>query len=187
MITTYLKNETHELMIQAGTGFRQSTCTTIMKIEIRAIGHIREAYIAEGITEYQKRLRPYTRFSIREFPVENLPEVMPLTQRRGRDQEGIRLLNGLSADTVIIALDPEGETWTSEDLARRMTSFALSGRNDLVFLIGGPPGLSDLILDRADICLSLSRMTFPHQLVRLILVEQLYRAFRIMRGEPYHK
>lgn len=159
-----------------------------MKIEIRAIGHIREAYIAQGITEYQKRLRPYTRFSIREFPVENHPEGMPPTvQRRALDQEGIRLLGGLSADTVIIALDPGGEAWTSEELARQMTSFALSGRNDLVFLIGGPTGLSGLILDRADICLSLSRMTFPHQLVRLILVEQLYRAFRIMRGEPYHK
>lgn len=161
---------------------------TGMQIEIRAIGHIREAFIAAGMAEYEKRLRSYTRFSIREFPVKNLPDVVSATvKRRAEEQEGIRLLKGISPDCVIIALDPEGESWTSEELARHMASFELSGRNPIIFLIGGPLGLPDLVLHKADIRLSLSRMTFPHQMVRLILAEQLYRAFRIMRGEPYHK
>jgi 23S rRNA (pseudouridine1915-N3)-methyltransferase len=159
-----------------------------MQIEIRAIGRIREEYIAAGIDEYRKRLRPYTRFSIHEFPeVRIQDEHSPSGCQQVREREGALLLNGIPDSMVIIALDPEGDSWSSSELAQRMASWELSGQGGVVFLIGGPLGLHKTVYTRSDHRLSLSRMTFPHQLVRLILAEQLYRAFRIMRGEPYHK
>jgi 23S rRNA (pseudouridine1915-N3)-methyltransferase len=159
-----------------------------MQIEIRAIGRIREGYISAGVDEYRKRLRPYARLSVHEFPEGRIQdECSPSLCDQVRLREGTLLLNGIPESMVIIALDPEGDSWSSIELAHRMTAWELSGKRGVVFLIGGPLGLHDTVNTRSDHRLSLSRMTFPHQLVRLILAEQLYRAFRIMRGEPYHK
>ena len=102
-------------------------------------------------------------------------------------REGERLLQALPNQAFAVALDPTGQTSTSEDLAKRLSSLALNGKSRIAFLIGGAFGLSDAVLARANIRLSLSPMTFPHELARLILVEQLYRAFTIQRGEQYHK
>jgi 23S rRNA (pseudouridine1915-N3)-methyltransferase len=159
-----------------------------MQIEIRAIGRIREEYIAAGIEEYRKRLRPYARFSIHEFPEGHIQdERSPSLCQQVREREGSLLLKGIPESMAIIALDPDGDSWSSTDLAHRMGSWELSGKSGVVFLIGGPLGLHETVYAQSDHRLSLSRMTFPHQLVRLILAEQIYRAFRIMRGEPYHK
>jgi 23S rRNA (pseudouridine1915-N3)-methyltransferase len=159
-----------------------------MQIEIRAIGRIREEYIAAGVDEYRKRLQQYARLSIHEFPEGHIQnEHSPSLCQQVREREGTLLLKGIPESMWIIALDPDGGNWSSTDLAHRMASWELSGKSGVVFLIGGPLGLHETIYARSDHRLSLSRMTFPHQLVRLILVEQIYRAFRIMRGEPYHK
>lgn len=171
------------------TPFRTNNRTAgIMQIEIRAIGRIREEYIAAGIDEYRKRLRPYVRVSIREFPEGHIQdEHSPSLCQQVREREGGLLLKGIPESMVIIALDAGGESWSSTDLAHRMAAWELTGTSGVAFLVGGPLGLHEAVFARSDHQLSLSRMTFPHQLVRLILAEQLYRAFRIMRGEPYHK
>lgn len=159
-----------------------------MQIEIRAIGRIREEYISAGIDEYRKRLRPYARFAVHEFPEGHIQdERSPSLCQQVREREGALLLKGIPEGMVIIALDPGGVSWSSIDLAHRMASWELSGKSGVAFLIGGPLGIHETVYARSDYRLSLSRLTFPHQLVRLILAEQLYRAFRIMRGEPYHK
>lgn len=159
-----------------------------MQVEIRAVGRIREDYLKAGIDEYQRRLQPYTRLWIREVREEPIPDDRsPALCRQVQEREGALLLKGIPDRTVVIALDPEGETWTSIELAKRLGSWEVAGYKGVIFLIGGPIGLHDTVRARSDHRLSLSRMTFPHQLVRLIIAEQLYRAYRITRGDPYHK
>lgn len=159
-----------------------------MQIEIRVVGRIREEYLKSGIAEYQKRLQPYTRLVIREIREEAIQDERSSTLcRQARERESTQLLKGIPSGMVVIALDMEGEEWTSRELADRISSWEIAGNTGAIFLIGGPTGLHETVLSHSDFHLCLSRMTFPHQLVRLILVEQLYRAFRIMRGEPYHK
>lgn len=157
-------------------------------IDIIAVGRLREPFLRDGVSEYLKRLRPFARVRILEGPEEKVPECLPPARARqvlAAEGEGIMRL--IRPGAYIIALDREGTMLTSEELAGRLGDLALAGRNNLTFIIGGTLGLDLRILEAAHLRLSFSRLTFPHQLMRLILLEQLYRAFKILSGEPYHR
>lgn len=159
-----------------------------MHILIVAVGRIKERYLKEGIAEYEKRLVPYCRLETREVPEERLPERATAAEEDlVRRKEGERILALLPPDTYTIALDIKGQALDSLELAAHLDRLGLTGRSGINFVIGGSLGLSGDVLNRADFRLSFSRLTFPHQLMRLILLEQLYRACKISRGEPYHK
>lgn len=159
-----------------------------MNIQIVAVGKIKEKYLVEGIREYTKRLGPYTKLRVVEVPDEKAPETMsPAEEEQVKDREGERILAQIKPDTYVIALAIDGEAWSSEELSSRLERLATYGRSDIAFVIGGSNGLSSAVLKRADARLSFGRLTYPHQLMRLMLVEQIYRAFKIMRGEPYHR
>lgn len=159
-----------------------------MNISIVAIGKLKEKYLKQGIDEYIKRLSVYAKVDIIELPDEKAPEnLSDQDMKIVKDKEGERILSKISPDAHVIALAIEGKMKSSEELADNMDRLATYGKSKVTFIIGGSLGLSDTVLKRADEKLSFSRMTFPHQLMRLILLEQVYRAFRINRGEPYHK
>ncbi|WP_457982998.1 23S rRNA (pseudouridine(1915)-N(3))-methyltransferase RlmH [Bacillus paralicheniformis] len=159
-----------------------------MNISIVAIGKLKEKYLKQGINEYIKRLSAYAKVDIIELPDEKAPEnLSDQDMKIVKDKEGERILSKISPDAHVIALAIEGKMKSSEELADNMDRLATYGKSKVTFVIGGSLGLSDAVLKRADEKLSFSRMTFPHQLMRLILLEQVYRAFRINRGEPYHK
>lgn len=159
-----------------------------MNISIVAIGKLKEKYLKQGIDEYIKRLSAYAKVDIIELPDEKAPENLSNQDMKiVKDKEGERILSKISPDAHVIALAIEGKMKSSEELADNMDRLATYGKSKVAFVIGGSLGLSDAVLKRADEKLSFSKMTFPHQLMRLILLEQVYRAFRINRGEPYHK
>lgn len=159
-----------------------------MNIQLIVVGKLKESYLQEGIREYLKRLGPYANVQIREVADEKAPEQLSEAEaRKVKEKEGERILALIKPDTYVIALAIDGEPWTSEHLAGKLESLATYGKSQVAFIIGGSLGLSDAVLRRADAKLSFGRITMPHQLIRLVLVEQIYRAFRIMRGEPYHK
>lgn len=159
-----------------------------MQIRIIAVGKIKERYLQEGIAEYEKRLRPYVKLQIIELSEERRPlSASPAIESVAKEKEGERILAAIPESSFVIALDVKGQSWSSEELAGSFHKWELSGQNQLVFLIGGDLGLSPDVLARSDMSLSLSSMTFTHPIARLLLVEQVYRAFRILRGEPYHK
>jgi len=159
-----------------------------VNISIVAIGKLKEKYLKQGIDEYIKRLSAYAKVDIIELPDEKAPEnLSDQDMKIVKDKEGERILSKISPDAHVIALAIEGKMKSSEELADNMDRLATYGKSKVTFVIGGSLGLSDVVLKRADEKLSFSRMTFPHQLMRLILLEQVYRAFRINRGEPYHK
>ncbi|KQX60762.1 MULTISPECIES: 23S rRNA (pseudouridine(1915)-N(3))-methyltransferase RlmH [unclassified Paenibacillus] len=159
-----------------------------MHIQILTVGKLKERYLVDGIAEYVKRLGPYAKVQMIEVPDEKAPENMsPAEEQQVRVKEGERLLAKLAADVYVVALAIDGEMWTSEQLAGSLDKLATYGRSQVAFVIGGSLGLSSELLRRADMRLSFGRMTLPHQLMRLVLVEQIYRAMRINRGEPYHK
>ncbi|MGO0691854.1 23S rRNA (pseudouridine(1915)-N(3))-methyltransferase RlmH, partial [Bacillus paralicheniformis] len=158
-----------------------------MNISIVAIGKLKEKYLKQGIDEYIKRLSAYAKVDIIELPDEKAPEnLSDQDMKIVKDKEGERILSKISPDAHVIALAIEGKMKSSEELADNMDRLATYGKSKVAFVIGGSLGLSDAVLKRADEKLSFSKMTFPHQLMRLILLEQVYRAFRINRGEPYH-
>jgi 23S rRNA (pseudouridine1915-N3)-methyltransferase len=159
-----------------------------MQIQIVAVGKLKEKYWAGAIEEYSKRLSPYARLDIRELPDEKTPDSMsPAEEEQVKAREGERILAALKPDAHVIALAIDGETWTSEQLAAQLDNQAVYGGGSIAFIIGGSLGLAPTVLARADKLLSFGRMTYPHQLMRVILLEQIYRAFKINRGEPYHK
>lgn len=159
-----------------------------MNITITAVGKLKEKYLKQGIQEYAKRLQPYAKLAIIEVPDEKAPESLSAAEEEQvKKAEGERLLAKIPRDAHVIALAIEGDMHTSEKFAKTLDNLATYGKSKVVFVIGGSLGLSDEVLKRADQQLSFSKMTFPHQLMRLILVEQVYRAFRINRGEPYHR
>jgi 23S rRNA (pseudouridine1915-N3)-methyltransferase len=159
-----------------------------MQIRIIAVGKIKEKYLQDGIAEYEKRLRPYTRFQVTEIPEEKRPAAAtPAVERAAVEREGVRILAAIPAGSYVIALDIQGQDWSSVALAEALERWELEGRSAVVFLVGGDLGLSPEVIQRCDLRLSLSNMTFTHPMARLLLVEQIYRAFRIIRGEPYHK
>ena len=159
-----------------------------MNISIVTVGKLKEKYLKQGIEEYSKRLSAYAKIDIIEIPDEKAPETLSeqeMLQVKGK--EGERILSKIPDDAHVIALAIEGKMNSSEELAETLDKLATYGRSKIVFVIGGSLGLSKDVMKRANDTLSFSKMTFPHQLMRLILVEQVYRAFRINRGEPYHK
>ncbi len=159
-----------------------------MQILIIAVGKIKEKYLQDGIAEYSKRLRPYVKLHIHEIAEEKRAgNPSPSQQELAKDGEGTRILAAIPHGTKIIVLDPGGERWSSENLAKHIHLWEISGKNNLCFIIGGDRGLSDVVLSKGNVVLSLSPMTFTHQMVRLILVEQIYRAYKINQNEPYHK
>ncbi|MDR1069642.1 MAG: 23S rRNA (pseudouridine(1915)-N(3))-methyltransferase RlmH [Gracilibacteraceae bacterium] len=149
-------------------------------------GRIKEPYLADGLKEYEKRLSRFVRLETRETEDERCPET-EAGEHRARETEGARLLRRLKAGEYVTALDPGGRMLDSPGLAGFMARRAQSGGSGLVFIVGGSLGLSAEVLERADFCLSLSLLTFPHQLTRLILLEQIYRACKINNHETYHK
>lgn len=158
-----------------------------MEINIISVGKLKERYLQEGIDEFIKRLRPYSRIRIIELTDERIAaNPSPKEQEAIKNKEGERILNSLEERSYVIALDVKGKPMSSEGLARSIQNLQVQGYSSISFIIGGALGLSKEVLRRADYRLSLSHMTFTHQMVRLILIEQIYRAFRIIRGEPYH-
>lgn len=159
-----------------------------MNISIIAVGKLKEKYLKQGIDEYIKRLSAYAKVEIIEVADEKAPEQLSDAEMMQiKQKEGERILAKIAQDTYVIALAIEGKMWSSEQLASELDKLATYGKSKIAFVIGGSLGLSDEVLKRADEKLSFSKMTFPHQLMRLILLEQVYRSFRINRGEPYHK
>lgn len=159
-----------------------------MQIQIIAVGKLKEKYFTDGIAEYAKRLTPYAKLTINEIAEEKAPERMSEAEElQVKQKEGERILAALKPDTYVIAMAIDGQMWTSEELAAQLDRLGTYGSSHVAFVIGGSIGLSDDVLKRADAKLSFGRITYPHQLIRLVLVEQVYRAFKIMRGEPYHK
>ncbi|MFJ7725870.1 23S rRNA (pseudouridine(1915)-N(3))-methyltransferase RlmH [Neobacillus sp. NPDC097160] len=159
-----------------------------MNISIITVGKLKEKYLKQGIEEYLKRLTAYAKVDVIEVADEKAPEELSeLEMVQVKQKEGERILAKIGQDTYVIALAIQGKLGSSEELADSLDKLATYGKSKIAFVIGGSLGLSEDVLKRSNEQLSFSRMTFPHQLMRLILVEQIYRAFRINRGEPYHK
>lgn len=159
-----------------------------MNVQVVAVGKIREKYVDLGIKEYSKRMGRYGRFQVVEVKEESFNE--PLSEKEIEqilNREGERILAAIKPRSFVFALDRLGEFWSSEQLAAELQRLAVSGTSQLVFVIGGSLGLDPRVLAAADVSLSFSKFTFPHQLMRLILSEQIYRAFTIVGGERYHK
>lgn len=158
-----------------------------MKITVVAVGKLKEKFYAEAVSEYSKRLSRYCRLDIIQVQDEKTPDQAgPSLENQIKEKEGERILSCIK-DGCVIALAIDGITLDSVELSDKINRLGISGVSHIVFVIGGSLGLSDSVLKRADYKLSFSRMTFPHQLMRVILLEQVYRSFRIMHGEPYHK
>lgn len=159
-----------------------------MNISIIAVGKIKEKYLKDGIDEYRKRLTRYCSLEIIEVADEKTPDNASLKEEEQiKAKEGQAILRLIKDNAYVIALAINGKNLSSEELAAQMKELAVGGNSNVVFVIGGSLGLSPEVLQRANYKLSFSRMTFPHQLMRMILVEQVYRGFRILNGDPYHK
>ncbi len=159
-----------------------------MNISIITVGKLKEKYLKQGIAEYTKRLSAYAKVEEIELADEKAPENLSENDMLiVKQKEGERILAKISPDTHVIALAIEGSMKSSEQLAANLDRLATYGKSKVAFVIGGSLGLSEDVMKRADETLSFSKMTFPHQLMKLILLEQIYRAFRINRNEPYHK
>lgn len=159
-----------------------------MKITVLCVGKIKEKYFASGIDEYAKRLSRYCKLEIIEVADEKTPDNASENEElQIKAKEGDKLLKYIKDNAYIIALAIEGKMLTSEELSEKMEQLGINGDSNVVFVIGGSLGLDKRILDRADYKLSFSKMTFPHQMMRMVLLEQVYRGYRIMKGEPYHK
>lgn len=159
-----------------------------MNIKVIAVGKIKEKYIQEGIKEFTKRLSRYCILDILEIEDEKAPENLSEKEMEiVKKKEGERILAKIPQNSFIISLEIMGKQLSSEQLSKKIDDLMVNGVNDICFIIGGSLGLSEEITNKSNFKLSFSEMTFPHQLMRLILLEQIYRTFRIMKGEPYHK
>ncbi len=159
-----------------------------MKITVVAVGKIKEKFFADAVSEYRKRLGRYCKLEILQVADENTPDgVSEALEKQIKDREGERILSHIRDGEYVFALAIEGKMMSSEEMAQKMERLGVEGRSQVVFVIGGSLGLSEAVIRRADEHLSFSKMTFPHQLMRVILLEQIYRSYRIMTGGPYHK
>ena len=159
-----------------------------MKITIAAVGKMKESYWEAAIAEYVKRLSRYIKLEIVSVADEKTPDgASPALEAQIKEREGERILAKIRPDAYVIALAIEGKMLDSVELARKIEKLRVDGNGQVVFIIGGSLGLSDAVLRRADFLLSFSKMTFPHQLMRVVLLEQIYRSCRIIHHEPYHK
>ena len=158
-----------------------------MKITVVCVGKLKEKYLREGIAEYEKRLRPYADVRMIEIPEERMKEKPSAAEKAETiRREGERLLAQVPQDAYLIVLDVGGAELSSEEFSAKIDTLTVGGRSHIAFLIGGSFGLADEVRRCADLRLSFSHFTLPHQIIRLFLVEQIYRAFKISRGEPYH-
>ena len=159
-----------------------------MRINIVCVGKIKEKYLKLGIDEFKKRLSKYCKLEIIELDDEKAPENLSDKEMEMiKDKEGKKILAKIKDNSYVIALAIDGKNLSSEELADTINKLGIRGVSNITFVIGGSLGLSDEVLSRADYKLSFSKMTFPHQLMRVILLEQVYRSYRIINGEPYHK
>lgn len=159
-----------------------------MNITFVTVGKVKDKYLKMGIEHFEKRLKPYAKVNLIEVPDEQAPETLSEAEMdHVKAKEANRILSKVSPDMHVIALAIEGKMKTSEQLAKDMEAYMIYGKSKVCFIIGGSLGLHEAIYKRANELLSFSKMTFPHQMMKLILMEQVYRAFKIMRNEPYHK
>ena len=159
-----------------------------MNITVICIGKLKEKYWRDAVAEYEKRLNGYCSLKILELKEAKLAaNPSPADEEAVKEEEGKDILSHISRGTYVISLEIRGKKLSSEQLADKIRDLGLSGRSDVAFIIGGRLGLSGEVSRRADLKLSFSDMTFPHQMMRVILLEQIYRSFKINRGEPYHK
>ncbi|MFD2728152.1 23S rRNA (pseudouridine(1915)-N(3))-methyltransferase RlmH [Enterococcus camelliae] len=159
-----------------------------MNIKIISVGKLKEKYLTAGISEYVKRLGGYTKIQLIEVADEKAPENLSESEMmQVKEKEGERILAKIKDQEYVYALAIEGKNPSSESFAKQLDQLAVQGKSQFVFVIGGSLGLSQAVMNRSNTQISFGKMTYPHQLMRLILVEQIYRAFRINKGEPYHK
>ena len=159
-----------------------------MKITLITVGKIKEKYLEQAIGEYSKRLSRYCRLEIIQVADEKTPEgAGAALEEQIKEKEGERILSQIREGSFVIALAIEGTMLSSEELAEKIGRLAVGGTSQITFIIGGSLGLAKRVLNRADYLLSFSKLTFPHQLMRVILLEQIYRSYRIISGQPYHK
>ena len=159
-----------------------------MNIDIVCIGKLKEKYWVDALNEYLKRMKAYANVNIVELKEAKLPENASLKDEENvKLEEGKSILKAIKDTTYVITLEIKGKELSSEELAGKIEDLSLNGKSDIAFVIGGSLGLSPEVSGRSDFKLSFSRMTFPHQMMRVILIEQIYRAFKINRHETYHK
>lgn len=159
-----------------------------MNITIITVGKLKEKYLKDAIDEYSKRLGRYCKLDIIELADEKTPDnASPKEEEAIKEKEGQAILNKVKDNMFLVAMDLGGKQLTSEEFARYIDNLGVIGNSNIAFVIGGSLGISNGVLARANYKLCFSKMTFPHQLFRVMLLEQIYRSFRIMKGEPYHK
>lgn len=159
-----------------------------MKVRVICVGKLKEKYLVEGIKEYSKRIQGYTQLEIIEVPDEKIPDKASLAQEEiVKEKEGKKILDKIKQDDYVILLNVNSKELDSIAFSKHIEKCMIEGKSTIDFVIGGSLGHASEILNRADLKLSFSPMTFPHQLMRLILLEQIYRAFKIMKNETYHK
>lgn len=159
-----------------------------MNITIISVGKLKEKYLKQAIDEYSKRLTRYCKLDIIELQDEKTPDnASEKEELQIKEKEGELILSKIKDNMFVIAMDLKGENLTSEQFANYIENCGVMGNSNIAFIVGGSLGLSQNVIKRANYKLCFSKMTFPHQLFRVMLLEQIYRAFRIMKGEPYHK
>ncbi|AXF56461.1 23S rRNA (pseudouridine(1915)-N(3))-methyltransferase RlmH [Salicibibacter kimchii] len=159
-----------------------------MNIQLLAVGKLKEKYLLAGMEEYEKRLKKDIKFSSKEVADERAPEHLSEKEAiQVMNKEGERLLQHVKPQTYVVTLDRKGKMFSSEEMAVKIDQLMIHGQSNFTFMIGGSLGLGDNVLQRADLRWSFSSLTFPHQLIRVMLLEQIYRITQIQKGTPYHK
>ncbi|MNI71292.1 Ribosomal RNA large subunit methyltransferase H [compost metagenome] len=159
-----------------------------MNITIITVGKLKEKYLKDAIDEYSKRLSRYCKLDIIELPDEKTPDNASAKEEEAiKEKEGQNILSKIKDNMFVIAMDLGGKQLSSEEFSEHIDNLGVTGNSNIAFIIGGSLGISKAVLNRANYKLCFSKMTFPHQLFRVMLLEQIYRSFRIMKGEPYHK
>ena len=159
-----------------------------MKITIITVGKLKEKYLKDAIAEYTKRLSKSCKLEIIEVADEKTPDQASVLVENGiRRKEGERILKHIKEGAYVITLEINGKLLSSEEFSEKIEQLGIQGKSHIIFVIGGSIGLSEEVLEKSDYALSFSKLTFPHQLMRVILLEQIYRAYRIIEGAPYHK
>ena len=159
-----------------------------MKITVITVGKIKEKYLKDAIAEYTKRLGKYCKLEIIEVADEKTPDnASSIVEESIRSKEADRILKYVKEDAYVVTLEINGKQLSSEELADKIETLGVQGTSHIIFIIGGSIGLGKEVLKKSNFALSFSKMTFPHQLMRVILLEQVYRSYRIINGEPYHK
>ena len=159
-----------------------------MKIKIVTVGKLKEKYLKDGIAEYTKRISRFAKLEMIELTDEKTPDkASELENQKILETEGARILSKVGERDFVVVLAIEGKTLSSEEFSKQLEQASIKGYSTLTFIIGGSLGLAPIVKNRANLSVSFGRLTLPHQLMRLVLVEQIYRAFTIQQGSPYHK